>query len=178
LGLLLRHAEHSVGPAGARERLDGFPDERALEGAARDRHPGDEPPQELSAWDAWDGAHPDATDAAVLRPEPADAGAEKLAALARDARAQDASFRQARQPVQLERLASAAELCIPDAVQFAEQSCAELVAAPEVQRQEAELDAARLPVAAVRQMLQPEAQAVPPQTEQAQVDVVVLEPLE
>jgi hypothetical protein len=178
LGLLLRRAEHSVGLAGARERLDGSPDARVLEAAARDRHPGDEHPQELSAWDAWDGAHLGATDAAGLRLELADAGAEKLAALAPDVRARDASSRQAHQPVQPERLASAVELCIRDAVQFAEQSCAEPEAAPGMQLQEAELDAAGLLEAAERQVLQPEAQAVPQLTEETQVDVVVLAPLE
>ena len=47
-----------------------------------------------------------------------------------------------------------------------------------LQRQEAELDAARLPEAAVRQKLQLEAQAVPQQTEEVQADVVVPEPPE
>jgi hypothetical protein len=86
-----------------------------------------------SASDASDAALPDARDAADLRREPSDGGAEKLAVPALDARARDAWSRQARWFVQWVRPAVAAELYTPDAVQSAEQSCAEpeAVAAPE-----------------------------------------------
>jgi len=88
---------------------------------------------EPCAWDAWDGARRDATDAADLRPASSDAGAEKSVDPALDARAQDAWSLQVHLQfhllVRLARLAVAAELCIPDAVQSAEQSCAALGAA-------------------------------------------------
>jgi hypothetical protein len=82
-----------------------------------------------NASDASDAALPDARDAADLRREPWDGGAEKLAVPALDARARDAWSRQARWFVQWVRPAVAAELYTPDAVQSAEQSCAELAAA-------------------------------------------------
>jgi hypothetical protein len=82
-----------------------------------------------NASDASDAALPDARDAADLRREPWDGGAEKLAVPALDARAQDAWSRQARWFVQRVRPAVAAELYTPAAVRSAEQSCAELEAA-------------------------------------------------
>jgi hypothetical protein len=118
--------EHSAGRAGARERLDGCPDDLAQEAGAPDQHRGDAHPQAPGAWDAWGVVHPDATDAADLRRELADAGVEKLAVQVLDARALNASslFPRERLPVQPERAGGAVELCRLDAVQSAEQSCA------------------------------------------------------
>ena len=83
-------------------------------------------PQAPGASDASDVAHPGAADAADLRPEPVDAGVEKLADPALGARARDAAFLslQERLSVQPAQSDAAAELCRPDAVRFAEQSCA------------------------------------------------------
>jgi hypothetical protein len=82
-----------------------------------------------SVSDASDAALPDAMDAADLRREPSDAGAEKLADPALDARARDAWFRQERWFVQPAPPAVAAELYTPDGVRSAEQSSAEPEAA-------------------------------------------------
>ena len=129
-GLLLRHAEHSAGPAGAREHRDEHRDELVPEAEAPDRHREDAHLPASSAWDAWDDAHPDATDAADLRRAPSDAGAGKLAGPAQDARARDAWSRQQAHPsVRSVRPDAAAELCTPDAVRSAEQSCAAQAAA-------------------------------------------------
>ena len=94
LGLLLRHAERSVVPDGAREHPDGCLDERVLEVEARDQLQSDAALWGLSASDAWDGVHPDeAVDAAhqrlvVLE----DADAEKSADPVQGGLVQDAWF--------------------------------------------------------------------------------------
>jgi len=125
-GLLLRHAEHSAGRAGAPELPDARLDELVPEADPPGPHQEDVHPPVPCGWDAWDGARPDAEDAADLHREPADAGAEKLAVPARDGQARDAWSRQGPPPAQLARPAWAAELCTPDAVQSAAQSCAAL----------------------------------------------------
>ena len=99
------------------------------EAEALDLHRADAHPPASNAWGASDDAHPDATDAADLRRAWSDAGAEKLADPALDARARDAWSRQAHRPAQRARPDAAGELCTPDAVQSAEQSCAALEAA-------------------------------------------------
>jgi hypothetical protein len=109
-------------------RPDGCPDEPVPEAGAPDPHQEDAHPRASSAWDAWDAARLDATAAADLHRAPSDAGAEKLAVPGLDARAQDAWSRQALQSVQWVPWVAAAELCTPDAVQSAEQSCVEPVA--------------------------------------------------
>ena len=109
----------------ARERPDDCRGELDPAAVAPDPHREDAHPRELVLWDASDAALQDATDAADLRPEPGDAGVEKSAVTAPDARARDAwSLREpAHPPVPRARPALAAELCTPDAVQSAEQSC-------------------------------------------------------
>ena len=78
-----------------------------------------------AAWDAWDDARPDATDAADLRPEPSDEDAEKLAGRAPGARARDAWSRQEPHPsAPSEQRFLVAAPCTPDADRFAAQSCA------------------------------------------------------
>ena len=121
--------------------------------AAPDPHQEDAHQQAPAAWDASDGARPDATDAADLRRVPSVADVEKLVDRARDVRARDASSPRGRQPGQPEPLAWAAELCTPDAVRSAEQSFAEPEAEPIPHWQEALADAAQLPEAEVRQKL-------------------------
>ena len=79
--------------------------------------------QASNAWDAWDDARRDATAAADLRREPSDAGAEKLAVPALDARARDALSLPAHRPARRAPPDAVAELCTPDAVPSAEQSC-------------------------------------------------------
>jgi len=112
-----------------RERPDDCPDELVPEAEAPDQPPEDAHLPASSASDASDDVRPDAVDAADLRRAPLDAGAEKLAVLAPDARAQDASFqRQAHLLVQLARPVVAAEPCTPDAAPSVEQSCAVPVA--------------------------------------------------
>jgi hypothetical protein len=128
-------------------------------------------------WGALDGARPDVTDAAVLHPAPSVVDVEKLAALAPDVRAQDAQSLWVRRPVPRARLPWAAELCTLDAVQFAEQSCAEPEAA-QIRHWLGVPPDARLPEAAVQQKLKPEAQAVRPQREVAPQDAGALEELE
>jgi hypothetical protein len=112
-----------------RELPDERRDELVPEAVAPVPHREDAHRLASSASDASDAALPDAMDAADLRREPSDGGAEKLAVPALDARAQDAWSRRARWFVQWVRPAVAAELYRPDAVQSAEQSCAELEAA-------------------------------------------------
>ena len=129
MGLLLRRAEHSAGQAVVRELPDERRDELVPEAEAPDQRREDAHLLGLSASDAWDAALPGAMDAADLRREPWDADAEKLADPALDGRARDAWSRRARWFVQRARPAVAAELCTPDAVQSAEQSCAEPEAA-------------------------------------------------
>jgi hypothetical protein len=102
------------------------------EAEAPDPHREDAHPQASNAWGASDDAHPDATDAADLRRAWSDAGAEKLAVPALDARARDAWSRQVHRPAQRVRPDAAVELCTPDAVQSAEQSCAALEAAADL----------------------------------------------
>lgn len=136
-----------------RELLGGFPDEPVQEAAVPDLRQVDAHPQALAAWDASDDARPDATDAADLHRALSVADVEKLAAPALGVRARDAPSLRARQPVPLELLALAVELCIPGAVQFVEQSCAEPEAAPMPHLREVQPDAARPAEAAVRQKL-------------------------
>ena len=88
-----------------RERLDGYPDELVPEAAAPDQRQEDARQQALAVWGASDGARPDVTDAADLRPAPSAADVEKLAALAPDVRAQDAQSLRVRRPVPRARLA-------------------------------------------------------------------------
>ena len=59
-GLLLRHAEHSAGRAGAQAHPDGCPDELVPEAEAPGRHQADARPRAPGAWDASDGVRPDA----------------------------------------------------------------------------------------------------------------------
>jgi hypothetical protein len=107
------------------EHRDGHPDELVLEADPLGPHQADAHPPEPCAWDAWDGAHPDATDEADLHPVPSGAGAEKLAVRARDVPAQDAGFPPERRSAPRAQPPDvAAALCTPDAVQSAEQSCA------------------------------------------------------
>jgi hypothetical protein len=100
-------------------------DELVPEAGAPDPHQEDARQQALAAWGASDDARPDVTDAADLHQAPPVVDVEKLAVLALDARARDAQSLRVRRPGQRARLAWAAELCTLDAVQFAEQSCAE-----------------------------------------------------
>jgi hypothetical protein len=115
------------------EHRDGHPDELVPEAAPLGPHQADEHRPVPCAWDAWDGAHPDATAEADLRPAPSGAGAEKLAVLAPGDPARDASSLQLRPQVRLlvqpAQPDEAAELCTPDAVRSAERSCAALEAA-------------------------------------------------
>jgi hypothetical protein len=170
--------ERSAGPDDERERLDGYPDELVPEAAAPDPRPEDARQQALAVWGASDGARPDVTDAADLHRAPPVVDAEKLAVLALVARAQDAQSLRARRPVPRARLAWAAELCTPDAVQFAEQSCAEPEAAQTPHWQQALPGEARPLEAAVRQKLKPEAQAASQQREEAQLDAAAPEKVE
>jgi hypothetical protein len=103
---------------------------------------------------------------------------EKLAVLAPDARARDAQSLRVRRPGPRARLAWAAELCTLDAVQFAEQSCAEREVAQTPHWPEALPGAARPPEAAVPQRLKPEAQAASQQQVQAQLDAAAVEEVE
>ena len=125
-------------------------DELVPEAEAPDPHREDEHLPAQCAWDASGDARQDATDAADLRQAPEDAGAGKLAALALDDRARDASSPQERQSVPRAQPDAAAELCTPDAALSAARSCA----APE---EAADLRAQ--PDAAVP--LEPEAQLMP-----------------
>jgi len=106
--------------------------------AAPDQHPEGAPPQVPGASDASDAALRGVKDAADLRPEPGDAGVEKLVVPALDVRARVASSLSPQEclPVQPERWDAAAELCRQDAVRSAEQSCAaqEAAADPPVTR--------------------------------------------
>ncbi len=109
---------------------------------APDQHQEDAHPQAPGAWDAWDGARRDAADAVGLRREPADEGAERLADRALDVRARDAWCLRVHRLALWARPGVAAELCIPDAAQSAEQSCAEQAAAADLPLQAALADAA------------------------------------
>jgi hypothetical protein len=129
-------------------RQDVRRDEPDPEAEAPDQLPADARLPVQNALDAWDGARRDAADAADLRcQELADVVAEKLAVRARDGRAQDAWFPQAHRSARLEQPDAAAELCTPDAVQSAAQSCAELAVAVGPLPQ-AQLDAAQPELAA------------------------------
>jgi hypothetical protein len=127
---------------------DGHPDELVPEADPLGPHQADVRPPVPCAWDAWDGAHPDATDEADLRPAPSGAAAEKSAVLAPDDPARDASSLQLRPQVRLLVQPAppdeAAEPCTPDAVQSAEQSSAALEAAGS-QLQAVQPDAVPLP---------------------------------
>ena len=103
------------------------------EAEAPDPHREDAHLQASNAWDAWDDAHPDATDAADRRPEPWDAAAEKLAVPVPDAQARDASSRLAHRPVRQVPPDAVAALCTPDAARSAERSCAAPEAAADLQ---------------------------------------------
>jgi hypothetical protein len=117
--------EHSAGRAAAPEHRDGHPDELVPEADPLGPHQADAHPPVPCAWDAWDGALPDATDEADLHPAPLDAGAEKLAVRVRDVPAQDARFLpESRSVPRAQPPDVAAALCTPDAAQSAEQSCA------------------------------------------------------
>jgi hypothetical protein len=157
LGLLLRHAEHNAGQAGARARPDERRGELVPEVEAPDQPQVDEHPQASIAWDAWDDAHPDARDAADLHRALADAGAEKSAAPAPDVRAQDAWSLRARWPEQPARQGAAVELCTPDVVRSAGQSCAAPEAVVRPPLQAVPPDAARPLEPEVRQMQLPKA---------------------
>ena len=132
--LLLHRAERSAGRAGAQALPDGYQDELVLEAAAQVPHQGDDYPPAPAAWDASDVVRRDAAeDARHQRPAQLDAGAEKSADRARDARALDAQFRlKERWIAILAAQAAVAEPCRPDVVPSAEQSCAarEAVALP------------------------------------------------
>jgi len=132
---------------------DGLPDEPVPEAEVPDQHREDARPLAPGAWDASDVVPPDAADAADLRRAPADADAEKLAVPAPDVRARDAWSRRVRRFAQPARLDAAAELCTPDAVLSAEQSCAALEAAAVPQQPGARADAAQSRQVEVRQML-------------------------
>ena len=97
-----------------------------------------------SASDASDAALPDARDAADLRREPSDGGAEKLAVPALDARARDASFQQVRSLARAEELDAAAEPYKQGEVQSGERSCAEQEVAAVQQQLEARPDVEQL----------------------------------
>jgi hypothetical protein len=74
-------------------------------------------------------------DAADLRREPWDVGAEKLADPALDVRARGALCLWALQSAQWARPALVAELCTPDAARSAERSCAAQAVAAVLQEQ-------------------------------------------
>ncbi len=121
-----------------------------LEAEAPDQHQEDAHPQAPGAWDASDDARRDAAGAADLRRELADEAAEKLAGRARGVRAQDASSLPELQLARWARPDAAAELCTPDAVPSAEQSCAAQEAVAELPLQGAQADVARLSEAVAR----------------------------
>jgi hypothetical protein len=131
-------------------RQDVRQDVPVPEAEAPDQHRADVHLLEPCAWDASDDARLDATDAADLRREPSGVGAEKLAAPELDVRARDAWwFPPALQSALRARPDEEAELCIPDAVRSAEQSCAaQAVAAA----QKPQSDEAVLPAPVVRSM--------------------------
>jgi hypothetical protein len=141
LGLLLRRAEHSAVPAGAKAHRGGFPDERVRAEEALDQLQADAVRSELSVWDASDGARPgEAADAAHqprLLPEDGDAG--KSADPAPVVLAQDASFPPGRPLALLARAGpdAEAEPYKPDAAQSAERSCAAQASAARQQLAEA-----------------------------------------
>jgi hypothetical protein len=117
--------ERSVGLACARAHLDGFPVEPAPEVATPVPRQWVARLPALAAWDAWDGAHPDAAaDEARQHQVQLDADAEKLAAPARDGRAQDAEFQQQKRSIaRSAHRVSAAGLYTQDAAQSAARSC-------------------------------------------------------
>ena len=105
------------------EHPDEHLDELVLEAEAPDRLREDEHPQASSAWDAWDDAPPDATDAADLRRAPSGAAAEKLAVPAPGDLERDAWSQPAHLSAQWEPRFVVAELCTPGAAQSEERSC-------------------------------------------------------
>jgi hypothetical protein len=139
LGLLLRRAECSAGPACAQAHQDGCPDEQDPEVEVRGQPQSDESQSALAASDAWADVRPDAVaDAALLlREQPQDGDAGKSVDLAPDGPAPDAALQQERLPALQAMLVAAAELYKQDAAQSAERSCAEQGAeaqsVPEVQ---------------------------------------------
>ena len=165
--------EHSVVRACALAHRDEHQDGPVLEVEAPVRLQVDERLPEQCAWDAWDGARQDAMDVADLHRALAAAGVEKLADQARGVRARAASSRQERRFVQRARPAGEEELCTPDAVRFAERSCA----APEVAAAlQAQPDAPELQEYGPAQKHLPKAQAAQPQRLAAALDEAVQEP--
>jgi hypothetical protein len=124
LGLLLRHAERSAVPAVSTEHPAGFPDASIPEAAIPDPRQSAEVRSERYAWDASGAVRLDATpDAARPVPALADADVEKSADPAPVVLEPDAcrsEFPAARSV----RPDAEAELCRPDAVPSAGQSCA------------------------------------------------------
>jgi hypothetical protein len=127
LGLLLRHAEHSVVPDGARAHPDGSLDEQGPEVEVLDQLRSDVVPSGLYASDAWDGAHRDgAADAAHQTPvAPEDGDAERSADPVPGGPARDASFPAEVRHGRLEvARPDAAAPYTPDEAPSAERSCA------------------------------------------------------
>ncbi len=87
-GLLLHREEHSADRVCELERPDGCRVEPGPEVGVRGRLQEDELPPATGAWDAWDGAHLDATGAPGHRAL-VDAGAGKLAVRGQADRVQD-----------------------------------------------------------------------------------------
>ena len=141
---------------------DAHPDVPGPEAEVPDQHRADVHLLEPCAWDASGDAHPDEADAADLRREPLDEGAEKLADLELDVRVRGAWwFPRAHQSALQARPDEAAELCTPDAVRSAEQSfAAQAVAAA----QKPQPDEAVLPAPVAR--LMPRSKAMSAQTAQ------------
>jgi hypothetical protein len=117
---------------------DGCPDEPVPEAEGQVRPRWDDCHQASSAWDAWDGARPDATENAAHPFPVPPVDAERSAARAQDVPVP--SVRHARLTVRWEHRAVAAELCTPDGVRFAVRSCA-VLALPVRQESQAQPDA-------------------------------------
>ena len=135
--------EHSAGRDGALGLQDDCQGARVQEEEDQVPRRWGERQPEPNVSDAWDGVRRDEEDAAGLRRELADEGAEKLAAPALDARARDAWLLPLKaRHCWLEQSASpdAAALCKPDEVRSAERSCAE----PEAGALQERKDARRL----------------------------------
>ena len=148
-GLLLHHAEHSAGRAGARALRDARPDEPVPEAEAPDQLRADALQSELCAWDASDGAHRDAAaDAADLRAARRHRTRTLKNGLSRHGTSRRGTHRAARAPDSRCTCATgatdaAAALCKPDAAPSAAQSCAARAVAAAPALQAALLDAAQ-----------------------------------
>jgi len=172
LDLLLPRAEHSAVLAYAQAHRDGFPGEAVRAEEALDQLQSDVAQSERSAWDAWDGAHPDeAADAphqllALL----AAGDAEKSADPERAVRAQDALFPPTLLLAQLEPAEQGAEAepYRPDVVRSEEQSCGAQVLAAWQQPAE-RLDAARSELREQQAMQRPSWRALQVQVELPQL---------